>query len=96
MTFDVLETGNRIRRSRQALGYTQNRLASLVCIDRVQLARIESGKRRPSIETIVMLAEALHVSADHLLTGITTVPPPLKAELTAAIDQLAKLIHLLQ
>lgn len=96
MTFDVLETGDRIRRSRQALGYTQDQLASLVCIDRVQLARIESGKRRPSIETIVMFAEALHVSADYLLTGITTVPPPLKAELTAAIDQLAKLIHLLQ
>lgn len=95
MTFDVLETGNRIRQLRQALGYTQDRLASLVCIDRVQLARIESGKRRPSIETIVILAEVLHVSADYLLTGITTVPPPLKVELTAAVDQLTKLIHLL-
>ena len=95
MTFDALETGNRIRQLRQALGYTQDRLASLICVDRVQLARIESGKRRPSIETIILLTEVLHVSSDYLLTGETNVPAPLKIELAAAADQLTRLIHLL-
>lgn len=51
----------RIAVLRKAKGFTQERLASESSMDRVALANIETGKRRPTVTTILRLAIALGV-----------------------------------
>ena len=49
---------------RKAKGMTQERLADAASIDRVALANIETGKRRPTVTTVYRLSSAMgvHVS----------------------------------
>jgi transcriptional regulator with XRE-family HTH domain len=49
---------------RKAKGMTQERLADAASIDRVALANIETGKRRPTVTTVYRISSALgvHVS----------------------------------
>lgn len=46
---------------RKAKGMTQERLADAASIDRVALANIETGKRRPTVTTIYRISSALGV-----------------------------------
>lgn len=53
--------GEQIRRLRKAKGTTQAQLARTARILRPNLSRIESGKHRPTLETLEKLAVALKV-----------------------------------
>lgn len=59
--------GDRIRKLRIRLGMTQDALAEAASINRVTIAKYESGIINPSSKTLVKLADALHVSGDYLL-----------------------------
>lgn len=60
--------GERVRRRRVRLGYTQFRLAGEAGVSREAIARLEaSGQHVPRIETLVALSKALECSVEELL-----------------------------
>ncbi|XRQ04795.1 helix-turn-helix domain-containing protein [Actinomadura welshii] len=59
--------GPRLRRLRQDRGVTLNALAETTGISVSTLSRLESGKRRPSLELLLPLAQAHHVPLDELV-----------------------------
>lgn len=59
--------GPRLRRLRQERGVTLNALAEATGISVSTLSRLESGKRRPSLELLLPLAQAHRVPLDELV-----------------------------
>lgn len=60
----------RIADLRRKKGFTQEGLAEVADIDRVALANIETGRRRPTVTAIFKLSEALGVKAEDFFKGI--------------------------
>ena len=71
--------GSNIRRLREALGLSQEMLASLAGLDRSYIGGIERSERNPSLSAILNLALALRVPPSRLLEGIGDIAPPLAA-----------------
>jgi transcriptional regulator with XRE-family HTH domain len=63
------EIGLRIRRQREALGYSRERLAELSEISNSFLSDIERGDRGFSVALLARLARVLGLSADYILFG---------------------------
>ncbi len=61
--------GERIKKRRLELGWTQDRLSKEARISKGFLSDIESGKRNISADTLLALATALGVSMDYLMKG---------------------------
>lgn len=59
--------GKRIRTIRRRQHLSQEKLAELSNLSRVTISGIETGKKKPNVESLVSIAEALHVSPDDLL-----------------------------
>ena len=68
--------GERIRRRRMALGWTQQELAKVTGIPYPTLSRIEHGEQSVHYERVVTLADALDVSADYLMNRTDDPTPP--------------------
>ena len=64
---DYLRLGQRIRRQRKLIGLTQKEVAERAGISLPFYGHIERGTRKASLETLVALANALHVGVDYLL-----------------------------
>ena len=62
-----LQLGKRIRTRRRELGMTQEILAETIGVSTSFVGHIERGSRKPSITTLVHLANALSSSANELL-----------------------------
>ena len=58
---------NRIVKLRKEQGFTQQSLADKVTLHVSQIKRYESGVAQPTLETLVRIAKALHVSLDELV-----------------------------
>ena len=63
---------NRIRYYRQLAKLSQEGLAEKVGISDVYIRKLESGARTPSLEIIVLLADALDTTPNHLLLPSST------------------------
>ena len=63
----LTEFPRRLRRIRMQQGLTQLELAHRLGIQQTGVSRFESGKRSPTMRSIVRLVLALDVSADQLL-----------------------------
>lgn len=61
------DVGYRIRELREKLGMTQDDLAEQAGMNRVTIAKYESGRIEPSSRALPRLAKALGTSADALL-----------------------------
>ncbi len=59
--------GARIRAARERLGATRDELANQLQIQYHTFAKYELSAREPDFETLVQIANALHVSTDYLL-----------------------------
>lgn len=60
---------NRIKRLREKLGLSQEKLARLADVSNNTIINIEAGKQQnPTVETISKIAKALGVSIDELLS----------------------------
>jgi transcriptional regulator with XRE-family HTH domain len=59
--------GTRVRYSREALGYTQEDVASLTGLKPSAISHFETGNRLPSYENLRSLVIVLKISADFLL-----------------------------
>ena len=61
----------RLRKTREARGLTQRELGDRIKMEPTQVTRYERGQFLPNAETLVSIAQVLHVSVDFLLTGET-------------------------
>lgn len=55
---------------RRNAGVTQEQLAEAAEIDRVALANIETGRRRPTVTTVHKIAVALNIPIERIFTGL--------------------------
>jgi transcriptional regulator with XRE-family HTH domain len=60
-----------LRQQREALGLTQEGLASVCGLHRTEISLLERCKRSPQLETIVLLAHGLQSTPRDLLRGIS-------------------------
>jgi transcriptional regulator with XRE-family HTH domain len=60
----------RIAKIRKEKSITQEQLAAETDLDRVAIANIETGKRRPTVTTIYRIAEGLGVKVEDLFKGL--------------------------
>lgn len=59
--------GGNIKQMRDVLGLSQDQLAQLACLSRSHLSNIECGQRAPSLDTLMMIAKALHTDVGALI-----------------------------
>lgn len=64
--------GKRIKEIRKMNKLTQDELAEKADLSKVFIAYIETNKRKPSLESIVKISQALNSSIDNILIGNTT------------------------
>jgi transcriptional regulator with XRE-family HTH domain len=60
------EFPQRLRRRREALNLSKTALARQIGLNMVSILEFEKGRKTPSVDTLVALAEALDVSLDWL------------------------------
>jgi transcriptional regulator with XRE-family HTH domain len=66
----AVEFGARLRKRRQALGWTQERLAEEVGLHFTYIGSVERGERNVSLLNIVKLAESVGVDPGDLVRGL--------------------------
>lgn len=69
MEIDKKLVGNRIKRRRKAAGLTQEALAEQIGLSKNHLSNIERGRYLPTIETMLMVCDALGQTPDYYLIG---------------------------
>lgn len=67
---DAKKIGRRIKAAREAKKLTQEQLAELVDLSPMHMSVLERGHKPPKLETLVIIANALDVSADNLLQDV--------------------------
>ena len=68
MAVDYDSIGRRIKHYRGEKHLSQDRLGQIVAVNNEHISRIEGGRKNLSLELLVLIANALDVSADDLLT----------------------------
>lgn len=69
------DVGKRIAEIRRERGYNQEQLAEMAMINRVTLARYETGVIEPGAFALSRVADALGVTTDELLCRVSKQPP---------------------
>ena len=62
--------GQSVAKHRRTKGLTQEALAEKADLDRTYLSDIERGVRNPGIKNVIVIAQALGISASDLLKGV--------------------------
>lgn len=66
---DLVDVGKRIKQKRMAQKMTQEQLAERTNLSVAYIGMLERGKRTPSLETFIVIADELNATADELLYG---------------------------
>ncbi len=69
MNYDTKQSGARIQQLRIQQGYTQEKFAKALNIDRSNLSRIESGRRGCSMDLLIQLSSIFGVTLDYIVFG---------------------------
>lgn len=64
---DKVELGKNIRHYREQKGLSQDKLAESAGMSTVFISRIEQGKKSPSLESLIKIANAISATSDELL-----------------------------
>ena len=72
MAIDYESLGKRIANARKQTGITQEALGEQLNMTRKHISVIETAINRPSLDTLVDIANALNISADDLLVDSLT------------------------
>lgn len=94
MIYDIKQSGKRIRQLRIQNGYTQEKLARELGIDRSLLSYVEAGKRGCSVDLLVRLSDFFDVTLDLIVLGKEKTTPNikdgdlLKADITELMNRL--------
>jgi transcriptional regulator with XRE-family HTH domain len=62
--------GRNVRRQRDALQFTQEKLAERSGLDPTYISDIERGRRNPGIKNVAKLAKALSLTTSELCKGV--------------------------
>ena len=90
----IIDTGERIRELRIAAGLSQEELAELSSLNRVTIAKYETGRIEPGAQALSRIADALDVSTDAILgksdtPEVSSRPKTIEARILAeGIDRL--------
>ena len=95
MAYDIKQSGERIRQLRIQSGYTQEKLAGVLNIDRILLSHIEAGKRGCSVDLLIQLSGFFDVSLDLLVLGKQTTASD-NPDKTILKSDIAELVHRLE
>ena len=68
LAIDYESIGKRIKHYRTEKRLSQEDLGNIVAVNNEHISRIEGGKKNLSLELLILIANALDVSADDLLT----------------------------
>ena len=68
--------GSKIARRRGELKLTQSQVADLSGVAQGHLSQIERGERRPSLQTLRKLSDALNVDAETFMQWVDAVSDP--------------------
>lgn len=91
MVLDYLKVGTRIKKARIDKKLTQAQLAEQLELSNNYISGIECGKAVPSLETFIMICNALDVTADMLLTDtVYRSNEYLKESIATKIDKCSK------
>lgn len=71
MYYDIEKSGKRIQKLRAESGFTQERLAEQLNIDRSLLSHVEAGKRGCSVDLLIQFREFFKSSLDYIVLGVT-------------------------
>ena len=67
---DTKLIGSKIKAARETKGLTQEQLADIVNLSPMHISVLERGYKSPKLETLVLIANTLDVSADYLLSDV--------------------------
>jgi transcriptional regulator with XRE-family HTH domain len=67
LTLDYYVIGSRIRQYRQELGITQEDLALQINTSTAYISNIERGLKKPSLQKLVEIADAMHVTVNDFI-----------------------------
>lgn len=81
--------GDRIKRRRTDLGWTQDVLAEKAGISKSFLSDLENGKRSIGADKLLDVGRTLGLSLDYLMTGEETEPPPPELQIPSALAAFA-------
>ena len=86
---DLCAVGARIKEARERSGLTQEDLAAELDMSPTHISVLERGRKAPKLETLVNIANVLHVSTDMLLQDVVVCATDgLASELSVAITRL--------
>ena len=80
------EIGARIRRQREHIGMTQERLGEAFELSASFVGHIERGSRKLSVESLYKMASVLDVSVDYLLSDRMLQETTLPAEISSLLS----------
>lgn len=87
MTLNYTIIGKNIKKARKRMKITQEQLAEIIDKNPSFISYIETGKKSFSIETLVDIANALHVSSDELLSFNIEYPNRIKDEFSSILEK---------
>ncbi len=88
---DLCAIGARIKAARERAGLTQEDLAAELEMSPTHISVLERGVKAPKLETLVNIANTLHVSTDTLLQDVVVYAADgIASELSNAISRLPK------
>ena len=62
--------GRNVRKRREALNFSQEKLAEKASLDQTYISGIECGNRNPGIKNVARLAKALNLTTSELCKGV--------------------------
>ena len=66
----LVKLGSNIRKRREVLDFSQEKLAEKADLDQTYISGIECGKRNPGIKNVARLAKALGFTTAELCKGV--------------------------
>ena len=88
---DLCAIGARIKSARERAGLTQEDLAAELEMSPTHISVLERGVKAPKLETLVKIANTLHVSTDMLLQDVVLYAADgIASELSVAVAKLPK------
>lgn len=95
MYYDPKECGMRVRKIREALGYTQEQMAEKINISISHYGKFERGQTVPSIDVMIEIAATLHISLDFLLIGKESGSEIIKHQIRSMVEFLTAIEKIL-
>ncbi|MBQ7490309.1 MAG: helix-turn-helix transcriptional regulator [Bacteroidales bacterium] len=64
---DISEFGAKVRYNREKEGLSLDDMANMIGTDKSALSRIENGERNPKLDTLLKIADSLHITPADLI-----------------------------